>query len=180
MQKENVLSTRRVYDGRIIHLRLDDVRTPGGIETLREIVEHPGAVAIVAVDGQNRVLLIRQYRHAAGRVMVEIPAGTLKPGEDPAVCAARELVEETGYTAAKLERIGGIHTSPSFCTEYIHLFLATDLTRGAALPEADEHIEVEPTPWAEVLRRMRAGEIEDAKSISALLLLFTSAGSVTT
>jgi len=84
MQKENVLSTRRVYDGRIINLRLDDVRTPSGIETLREIVEHPGAVAIVAVDGQNRVLLIRQYRHAAGRVMIEIPAGTLKPGEDPA------------------------------------------------------------------------------------------------
>lgn len=171
MQDETILSTRRIYEGHIVNLRVDDVRTSNGIETLREIVEHPGAVAIVAVDDEDRVLVVHQYRHAAGRVLTEIPAGTLEPGEDPLACAARELAEETGYASARIERIGGIRPSPGFCTEYIHLFAATGLTRGTARPEADEQIQVELLPRAEVMRRVRAGEIEDAKSITALLLL---------
>jgi ADP-ribose pyrophosphatase len=108
MQFETVLSTRRIYEGRVINLRVDDVRTSNGVDTLREIVEHPGAVAIVAVDDEDRILLVRQYRHAAGRVMIEIPAGTLEPGEDPLSCAARELDEETGYIAAHIDRLGGV------------------------------------------------------------------------
>jgi ADP-ribose pyrophosphatase len=170
MRHETVLSTRRVYDGRVINLRVDGVRTPTGIETRREIVEHHGAVAIVPIDDEGRVWLIRQYRHAAGRVMIEIPAGTLEPGEDPLAGAARELAEETGCTAVRLERIGGIYTSPGFCTEYIHLFVANGLIHGAAHPEDDEQIWVEPTSWDEAMRRVRMGEIEDAKSVSALLL----------
>ncbi len=170
MQPERVLASHRIYEGRIVNLRVDDVRTPGGLETQREIVEHRGAVALVAIDDSQRVLLVRQYRHAVSRVTTEIPAGTLEPGEDPATCAARELAEETGYSAARLERLGGICPSPGFCTEYIHLFVATGLTRGSARPEADEQIAVQAVPWAEALRQVRAGEIDDAKSVSALLL----------
>jgi ADP-ribose pyrophosphatase len=174
MQPETVLASRRLYEGRVVNLRVDDVRTPGGLETRREIVEHHGAVALVAIDDQERVLLVKQYRHAAGRVMTEIPAGALEAGEDPDAAAARELAEETGYTAALLERIGGIFPSPGFCTEYIHLYAAHGLTAGPSHPEDDEHILVEAVPWAEVMRRVRAGEIQDAKSITALLLMASS------
>jgi len=170
MQPEIVLASRRIYEGRVVNLRVDDVRTPGGMETQREIVEHRGAVALVAIDDGERVLLVSQYRHALGRVTTEIPAGTLEPGEDAVACAARELAEETGYSAARFERLGGIHPSPGFCTEYIHLFAATGLTRGEAQPEADEQIAVQALPWAEAMRRVRAGEMQDAKSVSALLL----------
>jgi len=171
MQPETVLSSHRIYAGRTISLRVDEVRTPSGIAAQHEIVEHRGAVALVAFDDEGRVVLIRQYRRAAGKTLIEIPAGTLEPGEDVTACAARELVEETGYSAAHLERLGGIYPSPGFCTEFIHFFIATGLTRGDARPEADEIIEVEAVPWDEALRRVRAGEIQDAKSISALLLV---------
>jgi len=174
MQPETVIASRRVYDGRIVHLRVDEVRTPKGLETLREIVEHGGAVAIVAIDDDDRVLLIRQYRHAVEGVMTEIPAGTLEPDEDPAAAAARELIEETGYSAARIERIGGVYPSPGFCTEYIHLYAARDLTPGPSRPEEDEDIEVETVPWTEVMRRVRTGEIQDAKSLVALLLIAAS------
>lgn len=170
MQHETVIGSRRVYDGRVVHLRVDDVRTPGGLDTVREIVEHAGAVALVAVDAADRVLLVRQYRHAVGRVTTELPAGTLEAGEDPLDCARRELAEETGYSAASLTRIGGIYPSAGFCTEYIHLFMARGLTAGDVHPEADEDIEVDWLPWDEALRRVRAGDLEDAKSICALLL----------
>ncbi|MGH2592981.1 MAG: NUDIX hydrolase [Anaerolineae bacterium] len=171
MQKETVLATRRVYEGRVVNLRVDDVRTPGGLEVVREVVEHRGAVALVALDENDRVLLVKQYRYATGSETTEIPAGTLEPGEEPAACAARELTEETGYSAARFKRIGGIYPSPGFCTEYIHFFVATGLAHGAARPEADEQIEAELVPWAEALRRVRDGEIHDAKSVSALLLV---------
>jgi ADP-ribose pyrophosphatase len=171
MAHETVLASRRIYEGRVVNLRLDDVRTSGGLETLREIVEHRGAVALVAIDDQDRVLLVKQYRAATGFETTEIPAGTLEPGEDPADCAVRELAEETGCTATRFEPIGGIYPSPGFCTEYIHFFVATGLAHGAAHPEADEHIEVEAVAWDEALRRVRSGEICDGKSVSALLLV---------
>jgi len=171
MQKETVLATQRMYEGRVVNLRVDSVRTPGGLETVREVVEHRGAVALVAIDEDDRVLLVKQYRYATGRTMTEIPAGTLEPGEAPIACAVRELTEETGYSATRIERIGGIYPSPGFCTEYIHFFVATGLAHGTARPEADEQIEAELVPWAEALRRVRDGEIHDAKSVSALLLV---------
>lgn len=171
MPAEVVLSTRQVYAGRIINLRVDTVRTANGIETLREIVEHPGAVALVAIDDRDRVLLVRQYRAATQSETLEIPAGTLEPGEAPLACAERELAEETGYTAERLESIGGVYPAPGISTEYIHFFLATGLQRGAARPEADEQIEVEAAPWAEVMQRVRAGEFQDSKTVSALLLV---------
>lgn len=170
MTHETVLSSRRIYDGRILNLRVDDVRTASGIETIREIVEHGGAVAMVAVDEDDRIVLVKQYRHAVGRVTLEVPAGTLEADEDPAVCAARELSEETGHIAAQLERIGGIYPSPGFSTEYIHLFVATHLTQADAHPEEDEAIEIELLPWSEVLDRILSGVIEDSKSVSALLM----------
>ncbi len=171
MQPETVLASRKIYEGRVVNLRVDDVRTPSGLETRREIVEHHGAVALVAIDDDDRVLLVKQYRHAAKQVMTEIPAGTLEPGEDPTEAAARELVEETGYSADRIERIGGIYPSPGFCTEYIHLYTARGLTAGPSRPEDDEHILVEAVPWAEAMRRVQAGEIQDAKSITALLMM---------
>ena len=170
MQHETVIASRSIYEGRIINLRVDEVRTPGALETVREIVEHPGAVALVATGRDGRVLLVKQYRHAVGRVTTEIPAGTLKPGEDPLACAERELIEETGYSAARIQRIGAIHPSPGFCTEYIHLFAAHDLSAGDAHPDADEHIEVEWIPWEEALRRVTSAQIDDAKSVCGLLL----------
>lgn len=170
MQPETVLSSRRVYDGRILNLRIDDVRTPSGIETLREVIEHRGAVALIAFDAAQRLLLVRQYRHAVQRATLEIPAGTLEQGEDPEQCATRELREETGFVAARLERIGGIYPSPGFCTEYIHLYLALDLTQATAQPEADEAIELERLSWEDVMERVRAGDIADGKSVSALLM----------
>jgi len=170
MQQETVIASRRIYDGRVVSLRVDDVHTSRSVRTFREIVEHHGAVALVAVDDEDRVLFVKQYRHAVGRVTTEIPAGTLEPGEDPLASAARELAEETGYSAAQIERIGGIYPSPGFCTEHIHLYLARGLTRGVAHPEDDEHIVIEFASWAEAIRRARAGEIDDAKSVCALLL----------
>lgn len=170
MQPETVLSTRRLYDGRILNLRIDEVRTANGIETIREVIEHGGAVALIAFDDQQRLLLVRQYRHAVGRPTLEIPAGTLEGDEDPALCAIRELHEETGYIAAQVEHIGGIYPSPGFCTEHIHLYAASGLTESTAQPEADEAIELERLPWDEVLERVRAGEIADGKSVSALLM----------
>lgn len=170
MQPETVLSSRRVYDGRILNLRIDDVRTASGIQTIREVIEHRGAVALIAIDAAQRLLLVRQYRHPVRRATLEIPAGTLEEGEDPDDCAARELREETGFIAAHLERIGGIYPSPGFCTEHIHLYLATDLTESTAQPEADEAIELERLAWDDVLERVRAGEIADGKSVSALLM----------
>ena len=116
MQPETVLASRKIYSGRVVSLRVDDVRTSRSLQTMREIIEHHGAVALVAVDDDDHVMFVQQYRHAVGRVTTEIPAGSLEPGEDPMASAARELAEETGYSAAQLERIGGIYPSPGFCT----------------------------------------------------------------
>jgi ADP-ribose pyrophosphatase len=170
MQPETVLASRRVYDGHILNLRIDDVRTANGIETIREVIEHRGAVALIAFDDQQRLLLVRQYRHAVRRATLEIPAGTLEHGEDPERCAARELREETGFEAERLEHIGGVYPSPGFCTEYIHLYVASGLSESTAQPEADEAIELERLTWDEALERVRAGDIADGKSVSALLL----------
>jgi ADP-ribose pyrophosphatase len=167
-----VLSAERVLSTQLIDVDRDRIRFPDGHEAERIVVRHPGAVAIVALDEEGRWLLVRQYRHPARRVLLEVPAGTLEPGEEPDRTAARELREETGFAAAELERIGGFYTAPGFCDEYIHLFLARGLTADPLPQDQDEYIEdpIALSPVA-VARAAAAGEIEDAKTLSALALL---------
>ena len=167
---EETLSSRRLYEGVVVKLRVDRVRMSTGHETVRVVVEHVGAVTVVAVDGEGRLLLVRQHRHAAGRSLLELPAGTLDGEEEPAACAARELEEETGFRPGRVQRLGGFFVSPGYCTEYIHAYLATDLEPGRAGGDDDEDIEVLALPQPEVFRLVDSGELEDAKSLAALLL----------
>jgi len=163
---------REIYKGRIVDLRVERVTLPNGTAVDLELMHHPGAAAVVAVDAQGRVVLIRQYRHAAGGYIWELPAGVLaSPDEPPEACAARELAEETGITARQLRRLSTIFTTPGFCDERIHLFLARDLTDGSHAREADEAIaEIARVPLADALRKIREGEIVDGKTIAGLFL----------
>lgn len=170
------LDSRRVYTGRVVRLDVDHVRFPDGSTGQLEIIRHPGAAAIVPCvsdpPGKDpTILLIRQYRYAAGGFLWEVPAGTLDPGEDPETCARRELLEEAGVRAARLEPLTSIFTTPGFTDEVIHLYLASGLEQGTPLRERDEFIEVVPQPLSTVLARIRAGEVRDAKSIVAILYM---------
>jgi NTP pyrophosphohydrolases including oxidative damage repair enzymes len=167
---EEQLHSQLIYDGKVVHLYLDTVKLPDGSTTRREIVRHSGAVAILPLDSDGRIVLVRQYRYAAGRTLLEIPAGTLEIGESPDVCAVRELQEEIGYRPGRLQKIGGIFVAPGYTTEYIHLYLATDLVPSRLDADDDEFFEVLHLPLSEVLARIKRGEIADAKTISAILL----------
>lgn len=166
---ETIIQSETVYDGRVVRLLLHDVRLPDGQMGRREIVQHPGAVALVALDEKQQVLLVRQFRLAANRIMLEVPAGTLEPGEDPLACARRELQEETGYRPAEIEALGGIYVAPGYTTEYIHLFLASGLHYEPLQGDADEFIELERVKLDEALAMIEDGRIEDGKTIAALL-----------
>jgi ADP-ribose pyrophosphatase len=168
------LSTRRAYTGRIISLDVDTVRFPDGSSGELEMVRHPGASAVVPFlsdpgGDDPQVLLIRQYRYAADGYLYEVPAGRLDPGESPADCANRELREETGYTADRVEHLFTMFTTPGFTDEKIHLFLATGLTLGESAREADEFLELVPTRLSRALSMVEQGEIQDAKTALALL-----------
>ncbi len=176
MREERTLESKLVYEGREVKLRLDTVVLPSGRKTTREVVEHVDCVAVVALDSEDNVLLVRQFRKPAERVLLEIPAGGIEPGEQPIQCALRELEEETGYIAGKLERLGGFYSSPGFCTEYLYLFLATELQKGASGAEEDEAIEVVPIPLAEIPNLISSGEICDAKSIAGFFALLRYRG----
>jgi ADP-ribose diphosphatase len=170
------LSSRRVYTGRVVGLDVDTVRYPDGSTGELELIRHPGAAAVVPVasdpSGDNpTLLLIRQYRYATGGPLWEIPAGRLEPGEDPAVCARRELLEEVGVTAGRVERLTTIWTTPGFTDERIHLFWAADLKAGVHAREEDEFIEVVPRPLSDTLAAIRSGEICDAKTVVAVLYM---------
>ena len=174
---EETLSSRRLYEGAVVRLRVDRVRMPSGREAVREVVEHSGAVTIVAVNGKGQVLLVQQHRYPTGRSLLELPAGTLEQDEKPEACAARELEEETGFRAGRLRRLGGFFLAPGYSTEYIQAYLATDLEPGSAGGDEDEDIKVLALPLAEVLRMVETGELEDAKSLAALLLYLRLEGS---
>jgi len=168
IEAEIPLESRRVYEGRILSLRVDTVRLSSGGTALREIVEHRGAVAIVPILDEERVVLVRQFRYAVGQVSLEIPAGTLEPGEDPLACARRELEEETGYQAARWEQLGRIWPTPGYSTEEIILFIARDLRPGPARPEFDEALSMTIMSWSEIWEAIEEGRLRDAKSIVAL------------
>jgi ADP-ribose pyrophosphatase len=170
------LGSRRVHTGRVIHLDIDTVRFPDDSTGELEIIRHPGAAAVVpfASDPNGAdptVLLIHQYRYAAGGPLYEIPAGRLDPGETPEACARRELLEEVGVSAGRLEPLTTIWTTPGFTDERIHLFWATDLKTGAHAREVDEFIEVVAKPLSEVLTLVREGGISDAKTVLGILYM---------
>ena len=167
------LGSTRIYTGRVLNLELDRVRFPNGSEGTLEMIRHPGASAVLPVvaDGADpRVLLIRQYRYAAEQFLWEVPAGRLDPGETPLACAQRELLEETGYSAARVEALGAIYTTPGFTDERIHLYLARELTAGESRREPDEFIELVELRLSEALEKVDAGEIVDGKTIATLTL----------
>lgn len=160
---------RPVYRGRVVDLGIETVHLPDGRSFPLEVVRHPGGAAVLAVDERRRVYLLRQYRHAAGGWLWEVPAGRLEPGERPEAAARRELAEEAGIEARDWTPLGGILTTPGFCDEVIHLFLARGLEFGPAHTEQHELIEVHPTDLGEALARARDGRIRDAKTVAVLL-----------
>jgi ADP-ribose pyrophosphatase len=143
---------------------------PGGRETTREIVEHSDCVAIVAIDADDNVLLVKQFRKSVERELLEIPAGGIDPGEDPVTTVRREMQEETGYLPQKVERLGGFYSSPGFCTEYLHLYLATDLTPSQLYAEDTESIKLVRVLISQIPTLIASGSICDAKSITGLLI----------
>ena len=168
------LGGERQWQYRFLDAHVDRVRYPDGSEGEQVLIHHPGAAAVLpllsAMDGPDpQLLLIKQYRYAAGGYLWEIPAGRLEPGEAPEACARRELLEETGCRCTDLVKLTAIWTAPGFTNERIHLFAATGLTQGASAREADEFMEVVPLPMSRVLEMIRDGEITDAKTISAVL-----------
>jgi ADP-ribose pyrophosphatase len=170
MSQEITLHSRRIYEGKIINLRVDTVELPSGKETKREIVEHAGCTAIVAIDSGKEVLLVRQYRKPVEKMLLEIPAGGIDPGEEPIECARRELEEETGFSAERWEHLATFYTSPGFCTELMYLYLATELKPSKRDADDDEHIEVVRVPLKKTLELIASGEVCDAKSIAGLLM----------
>lgn len=168
--------SRRVYTGRVINVDLDTVRFPNGSTGSLEMVRHPGASAVLPFltdpgGADPQILLVRQYRYAAEDFIYEIPAGRLDSGEDPAACARRELLEETGCVAQRLERVAGFYTTPGFTDEYIHAFMASGITRGSPAHEADEFISLEALSLGRALEMIGRGEIIDGKTIITLLVV---------
>jgi ADP-ribose pyrophosphatase len=168
---ERTLESKQIYGGRRVNLRIDKVVLPGGRETTREVVEHPDCVAIVAIDADDKVILVRQFRQAAARELLEVPAGVIESGEKPLHSAIRELEEESGYSAGRIEQLGGFYSSPGYSTEFLYLFLATELKPGPIRVQGDEIIEVVPIPLKQVRKLITSGEIQDAKSIAGLFAL---------
>ena len=165
-----VLDHRRVFEGKILALDVDQVEEPGDVRAMREVVRHRGSVAALAVHDDGRVVLIRQYRYAADQSLWELPAGRLDPGETPAEGAARELEEEVGLRAEKVEPLRDFYTTPGFCDEVLHLFRLTGLRPVPARPEADERIETVTMPLEEALALLDRGEIREGKTLIGLLL----------
>lgn len=167
---EKLIQSEYLYRGRVLNLRLDTVSVKNGDMTKREIIEHRGAVAMIPLDADENVTLVRQWRAATGRVMLEIPAGTLEPNEDPEAGAPRELAEETGLTAARWDFLVRFFPSPGILTEEMFLYLARDLTEGQQNLMDDEDIAVEKLALDDAIARIATGEIADAKTIVGLLL----------
>ena len=167
--QERKLSSEMKFDGKLIKVTYD-IADVNGKEAWREVVHHPGASAVVAIDQDNRIIMEKQFRYALNDYLLEIPAGKLDAGEDPLVCAKRELEEETGIIASEWISLGTIATSPGFCNEVIHLYVAKGLSKGKIHWDEDEYVEVERYTFNELLQRISEEKIKDSKTLSALLL----------
>ncbi len=166
-----LIKSETLMQGRAFKIRRDHLKTPDGRETKFEIIEHGGSVIIVPIDTDGKMLFVRQYRHATGMDLLELPAGT-RDGDEPFEdCAAREIREETGMEAGKLQKIGDFYLAPGYSTEFMVVYLATDLQHNPLEADDDEFLEVEKIPVAEAIQRAERGEIPDAKSLAALLLV---------
>ena len=168
---ETLVQSETVLQGDFLHVRRDTVRLPDGKTTRREYVVHPGAVVVVPLLPDGRVVVERQYRHPVGRVMLEVPAGKLEPGEDPLLCGQRELLEETGYRAAQWARAGAMHLAIAYSTEVIHIYFARGLRGGERKLDDGEFLDVHAMPVDELLAACRAGEVTDAKTLACSLWL---------
>jgi ADP-ribose pyrophosphatase len=166
---EKTLSSETIFDGRILHVRKDMVRLPDGGEAVREVVDHPGGVCVLALDGEGRALLVSQFRYPYMAVLRELPAGKLEYGEDPYAAAVRELEEETGAVAGEFRPLGELYPSPGYCGEIIRMYLARELTFGESRLDADEFLNVERIPFQQLVEQVLEGEIKDAKTIAAVL-----------
>lgn len=168
--EEQTIEQRRIYEGKVVRLRIDTVRLPDGRTATREVVEHNPAVAMVPVDREGRILLVRQWRSPVDAALLEVPAGTTDDGEDIEAAVQRELQEEIGYRAGRLTRLCGFWVAPGYCTEYIHVYLAEELAESRLQADEDERIEVVPLTLKEALDAIAAGQIQDAKSQVGLLM----------
>jgi len=166
---EETLSSRKVFEGRALKLRVDSVKLPNGRKTTREIVEHENCVAIVALDDADNILLVKQFRKPVEKELLEVPAGGIDPGETPEDAVRREMREETGFLPQKVAKLGGFYSSPGFCTEYLHLYLATDLVASPLQAEDSESITLMRVPLGQITGLIASGAICDAKSIAGLL-----------
>lgn len=169
LKPEEKLATQQIYQGRAMNIRVDTVQKASGAKTTREVAEHPDCVAVVALDEQRNVLLVRQFRHPVGKFLLEIPAGGIDPDEEPIESVRRELQEEIGFFPQKIEKLGGFYSVPGYGTEYLHCFLATDLVPSRLVAEDTDDIELVHVPMQEIPKLITSGEICDAKSIAALL-----------
>ena len=179
MQPEQMISSERVFDGRIVGVRADAVLLPNGRNATREVVEHRPSVVVVPIDADGNAILVRQYRYPAEQVLLEAPAGVVEESETPDDCAMRELQEEIGFSSRDLRVLGGFWMSPGYCTEFMYAYLAKDLVPSRLEADADESIEVQRVSISRVSRLIRLGEIQDAKTIAALLMavyLFDAGG----
>lgn len=164
------LDSQPAYQGRAFNVRRDLLKTPSGRTAWYDVIEHIGSIIVVPVDANGNILFVRQYRHPTSEILLELPAGTLEKDEDPVECAAREIREETGMAAGNIQKLGAYYLVPGYCTEYMHAFLATDLTHSPLDPDADEYLQVKKIPIAKAYEMAQKGEIEDSKSLAALLL----------
>ena len=165
---ETTLSSEKIFDGRILHIRRDTVRLPDGSDATREVVDHPGGVCVLALDDENRALLVSQFRYPYKEVVREVPAGKLEYGEDPREAAIRELAEETGATAGEFRSLGELYPSPGYCGEIIRMYLARDLTFGETHLDKDEFLNLERIPFGQLVEQVVSGEIKDAKTIAVV------------
>jgi ADP-ribose pyrophosphatase len=175
LEKKSLVDTKWIYKGRIVNLKLDTYKL-GDRTKVAEIIHHSGAVVMIPIDEEGRILLVQQWRRAVGEITIELPAGTLEINEHPLDCAKRELQEEIGFAAKKITPLGGFYTAPGFCDEYLHLFLAEQLHPSPLEPDEDEMIDVLPVTIKEAKDMIEHNEIRDAKTILGILRYLCAKG----
>lgn len=169
INNEETVNTKEIFEGRIVKLRVDDVKLPNGKISTREIVEHPGGVAVIAINDNRKIVMVKQFRKPVNEALLEIPAGKLEYDESPELCAKRELLEETGYQAINIKHLITFYTTPGFSNEKMHLYFAKDLLKSNSNTDEDEFLEVYEYTPEELIRMVLTNEIKDSKTIVAIL-----------